>query len=1233
MPRKQFIADLRKAQDGVAPPGVRSIRSGDDDGQFEFEFEFEFVAASTAHDLHQAVNITAMISDVSEYPSSHDYMLFCADDAPHHVAKALQGIRNTGRKTVSALIQLVSASLSALTLNSDSDLPMGEAISDEEDQFEEDEDADSIYADDDISWNLGSSAPDVTTAHLPTTHRAAVADKSFRDRVRSDLRAAKDAGFRVGHLGPLLEGYSSFVTVSIRMSKLGISDEAMQAWKLDRTEYFILVIQYPNGYKTNEQLQACTGSTRLTPNICVRAFAGRRYKPSLHEAIKAFTKVREDRPSTTGNATGSAEVAAEQSSIHGTFISKSLSTLLEEKLVALLRFRDAGMYWSGAEACYNHLQSASSGADPEVVLDKFYEPETINRALPMIMHGDHYRQPDIVQYSFPTLAMQFALRHFVRCTEFCMVCHRKLDNQLEAIKPYVCENPLCLFQYMSMGFGPSIEHEIIAQPYVVDLLISFCYSSAKSGSLKDFPEGLSLKVPFPTMQDYQISSNGYETPSSDQEVSSTPKTFVSYDVGFDRDRREIIFFNKADGGCPVSRGHWIVIRWGKHHPEANREELHCRVSDATFYPVISVDEPVVVPLVSVATHVQTNRPLSIAATATRVITDKINGPPDWTTASFSLYGQDFDDLNRIEKCHAIGKLLDTLPTVGEMRSYLSQSQPADLGNWVQRMSRDATSLLRWIIASNRACIMQVESESDNEATGTASHREERLHGAEGYMQFRFAMGAPDKESRFQSEVRKTTKCLKLQYPTIFAWHGSPLCNWHMIIREGLHFKNTAHGRAYGNGVYHAKDSVTSCGYAGMNHYGRGAWPKSMLRVSMALALNEIVNAPDEFKSKSPYYVVPQLDWIQTRYLLVQCSPTDDNIKPGVEVMPKHVHPQDPNHTPTGPQRLPITIPASAIKSGRRGQVTDGVENDDKRRSALWSGSVSKKLKGDQGFSIATAIDLDDIDTASDDSDVEDSKLLHPEVELDLDVATRHSKDQSESNGKAKASSNLTTNFVPGSLDFSTLPLMPMPTYATSATTRRLLTELNSLARVQAASCLASLGWYIDTEKIDNVYQWIVELHSFHTFSINDNPLPLVQDMKRAGVTSIILEIRFGPDFPFSPPYIRVVRPRFLPFTRGGGGHIVIGGAMCMELLTNTGWSSVMSMEAVLLQLRMAIASEPFARLEGKIHTSTHRVNDYGTSEAAEGYLRACASHGWQVPPGFKEVADGMSAQADAGANA
>jgi ubiquitin-conjugating enzyme E2 Q len=1196
MPRKQFIADLQKALSGVRPPGINNIKAGEDDGQFEFDF------ASSQEGTTLATHITAMIPDVSDYPESHEYMIFCGDNTPSDVAEALQNIRNTRRKTVFELIDVISASLTALTLPSedrDGDHIMGESQEDLSDESE-DEDADDVYGDDDSAFDYGDQVQIRLPAQLPTTTTqddvSRKSDKSFRDRVRSDISAAKGAGFRVGHLGSLMNGCSSFVTVSIRMSKLGLSDEAMQAWKVDPSEYFILLIQYPNGYKTAEQLQAYD-SLRLTPNIGMQVFAGKRYKPKLKEAIKAFTTARQERNSSTGGGKKDGDDAVEESSIQNTFISKSLSMLLEKNLIPTLRFRSQGMDWTGAEAWYNQMQRASSTDDANKIPARFFGPEVVNKSHPEILRADHYHQKKQSEHSFPLLAMQFALRHFVRCTEFCLICHDKLDSELEAIKPYVCERPLCLFQYMSLGFGPSIEHEIIAQPYVVDLLVSFCYASAKSDKLKEFPDGLNLMVP---------PSKSHQ----DMQHSASPRP-EPYEVGYDGNRNEVMFFetNMPTGGCPVSRGQWIVLRGRQGTLGDGVEEIHCRVRDPGCYPTILVDEPVVVTFKADGVNVGGTQVVerSIARPATPAPT------PKWAPATLMKYSEEFSLLgSNKEKCDAICRLLDTLPSVNEMREYLSQNHPTELGKWVERLPRDAISVLRWIIASNRSCIMQV----DNQESGkNNSHKEERLHGMEGSMQFRFAMGAPDKESRFVSEVRKTTERLSLQHPTIFAWHGSPLHNWHMIIREGLHFKNTDHGRAYGHGVYHAKEAATSMGYSGRAYSyapGSGSWSKSVLRITSALALNEIVNAPEEFVSQNPYYVVPQLDWIQTRYLLVQCSPIEEDIISKSGIKPQQMHPQDPKHTPRGDKGGSIIIPASAIKSG--GRVSEAKTADKRRSTSGVSSGANKRLKDAQGDSIATAIDLDSDDASSVVTDDEDIELLRPEVEPKAGVVA---KSKPKSNAPAKS----TTDFVPGTLDFSTLPVMPVPTYATSATTKRLLSELSTLAKVQSSTPLADLGWSIDTEKIENVYQWIVELHSFHTFSINNAPLPLAQDMKTANTTSIVLEIRFGPDFPFSPPYIRVIGPRFLPFTQGGGGHIVIGGAMCMELLTNSGWSSVMSMESVLMQVRMAIASEPFARLEGKgKHAATGK---YGAAEAAEGYIRACASHGWKVPPGFKEVAYGV----------
>jgi ubiquitin-conjugating enzyme E2 Q len=78
----------------------------------------------------------------------------------------------------------------------------------------------------------------------------------------------------------------------------------------------------------------------------------------------------------------------------------------------------------------------------------------------------------------------------------------------------------------------------------------------------------------------------------------------------------------------------------------------------------------------------------------------------------------------------------------------------------------------------------------------------------------------------------------------------------------------------------------------------------------------------------------------------------------------------------------------------------------------------------------------------------------------------------------------------------------------------------------------------------------------------------------------------------------------------------------MELLTNSGWSPVMSMESVLLQVRLAMCSyEPKpARLQSAVTLQSARLGRmnsgvsmyahdmYGVQEAIEAYLRAARTH-------------------------
>jgi ubiquitin-conjugating enzyme E2 Q len=1150
-------------------------------------------------------------------------MIFAPDNSPARVASLLNDISDaaTGR-TVPQILELVSSRLESTDRDGDQQM----LDSQEFDDFDEEDDYEEEYfpGDEDM---MPRPLADGRVSSVPGGGFTE-ATEAFKHRIRRDLLTAKYEGFKVGYLGGLMDGLACYVSVSVRIAKLGVSEEAMQAWQLEPTEYLVAIFHYPSGYKSMDDLRSYDASTARR-NFGIRVGISTTYKPTMQEAIQAFTVLskEEEKRREVSQANDSQQPTAAPKGFRSSFISRPLNELLEQRLLMLLKYRYSGMPWSGAEMFYNDQVlrpsdlTHASGSE-----DKYFEPEHVSTLYPKLVTADHIQEAMSPEHSLPLVGVQFVLRHFVRCTEFCLICFSKMPDDLQAIKPYVCDNPLCLYQYMSLGFGPSIEHEILSQPKVVDLLISFCYTSARFGRLRDFPSGLSLAVPPPASnENYAMTEQhyrGHVAPSQPQpsQPSVVAKVKMATKARYNAATNELLFDDNTQA-CPIVHAQWIVLRTD----EEPDKPLHCRVIDASLYPSIRLSAPI---LPAVPDNLPPQTYYGAAPSGANVPAKPAQTPrppvKEFRSASFYVYEQNFDDLSNLQKRQAISALLDMLPPVDDMKKYLIRKAQSPLSTWVDRLPPAVLGLLRWIIASNRACIVQVDNEND---IVNGRKAEDRLYGMPGWAQFRFAMGAPDKERRFIGAVRDTSTRLNLKYPTLFAWHGSPMQNWHSIIREGLHFNETLHGRAYGNGVYHALDVNTSLGYS---QFGGASWANSELKITQALALNEIVNAPGEFTSWTPHLVVPQLDWIQTRYLFVKTrqdyvvvAPTDKGTKPHDFIE------QDPQMTPRGSADA-LVIPIHAISGSRRPKAKSTAvrytASDKTIRANHEQKNKRQKATSGSQYDPIEIEDDDDDDTASVATLEEDRAILenddlymlqHNSLPTPNSVAGDKGKSKlggfvSKMFGSKSSPAKPLTDYVPGTLDYSSLPMLQMPAWATQGATKRLMKDFKDLITVQNSTPPHELGWHIDEDKMDNMYQWIVELHSF------ESTLPLAQDMKKANVKSVVLELRFGKDYPMSPPFVRVIRPRFLGFAQGGGGHVTAGGAMCMQLLTNDGWSAVSSIESVLLQVRMAISSlEPKpARLEqgGRV--------DYGVGEAVEAYMRACAVHGWTVPPGFREMAHG-----------
>lgn len=155
-------------------------------------------------------------------------------------------------------------------------------------------------------------------------------------------------------------------------------------------------------------------------------------------------------------------------------------------------------------------------------------------------------------------------------------------------------------------------------------------------------------------------------------------------------------------------------------------------------------------------------------------------------------------------------------------------------------------------------------------------------------------------------------------------------------------------------------------------------------------------------------------------------------------------------------------------------------------------------------------------------------------------------------------------------------------------TQRLMSELELIEK----SDPAKNGYSVDVLD-DDLYTWEIKLFGF------DDSAPLAADLQKVPGRAVVLHATFPRDFPFSPPFIRVIRPRF----QYRSGHVTVGGSICFELLTKSGWSAFNTLEAVIVSIRTNM-------LVGGARVEKGRMPDYTEDEAREAFDRMVQQHGW-----------------------
>ncbi|UKZ92377.1 uncharacterized protein TrAFT101_007337 [Trichoderma asperellum] len=1212
---KQFNQDLAASRAISISAAVSNIRRGDSDGEAVFTW-------SSSNDVATTLDVQVLVLDVDSYPKSSSVMTFTeSDHSAVDVSSILERLSpSLANKNIETIIRTVAEKLSA-KLEPANDAP-GVTDSDSMSDFD---DYDEAGYDDNFDGDsfLPASSKELSSRHI----EAAI----FIRQLKRDLRIVQSAGISVGVFPrrPLRD--AEFYSLSLRVMKLGIPEHALEAWGLKNEEYLVLLCRFAPHYPTISEIWNTTFE-EWKPQF--RFGKCSRPKPSVETSRLAFTKPFDG----TADNRESADENGKRSDVKGAsggfvplYMSNSINMLMNGDFLKLLHMRRSdGLSWDRAirrqklltKEGYHILQQD----DP--LKDDTSDNSVFDNAMPSLSHD--YALDDEEKLNLPMVAMQFALRRLVRCTKYCMVCHQRLEDEFEALKPYVCASPLCTYQFVTLGLGASIEHEIIHNPYVVDILISFFASAlAHPKSMRQYPTGLNLK---------SVDTGSKANPS---QHSVAEACFFERSIRFDP--TDYSKHRSIKAGDTIL----VVIDGLEPSPTAfilngNLERHVCKVTN-TVAGICSFE----------IVTTMTGPPNVLTLPEEECPTQVSNPTKEWVKVLVFQYSNDVDNLDASERSTALSLMLRGIPPVLDMRTYLLNNPSKRLTSW-GRIDKNALTLLQWIISSNTSLILQDDavptladsSKSDNLKKAEALNPNKVQGIPVHWMQFRFLQGTPERERLFMKELAAVSqsKSPESQFPSIFTWHGSPLRNWHSIIRTGLDFETISFGRSFGNGVYMSKEFLVSMHYSGKvsspqkstGPRAENYWPNSVLRPSSAISICEVVNQTKEFVSVEPHYVVNKIEWIQCRYLFVAVDPAPEAMKQPFPMKPTNACVGYISQCPSNQLAVrgtPVHIPLSAVPLNRKGfgQSFEQFKNQEILISKTKDASTPE-IMDTLTYKTKETPRIKETPTETLDSDhgETDHELLLDSEDEAIDATTaryikrRNSSTDSIRRTKLKSAaymsggdsiSKFKTKFLPGSLNLHTLPRLPDPSWASSPVALRSLNRaIKELHQIQSSSSedIASLGWYIDFNNLSNVFHWIVELHSF------DLELPLAQDMEKNGCTSIVLEFRFGANFPFSPPFVRVIRPRFLPFARGGGGHVTVGGAICSEILTNSGWSAAMAIEKVFIQIRLGLTElDPPARLDKT--NGMNNTRDYAIGEAVDAYQRAARAHGWLVPEDLQQI--------------
>ena len=133
----------------------------------------------------------------------------------------------------------------------------------------------------------------------------------------------------------------------------------------------------------------------------------------------------------------------------------------------------------------------------------------------------------------------------------------------------------------------------------------------------------------------------------------------------------------------------------------------------------------------------------------------------------------------------------------------------------------------------------------------------------------------------------------------------------------------------------------------------------------------------------------------------------------------------------------------------------------------------------------------------------------------------------------------------------------------------------------------------------NIFHWQIKIFKF------DEKSEMYKDLQKyKQITNrdyVEMEVLFPPNYPFIPPFVRVVQPRFAFHS----GRVTVGGSLCTDVLTMKSWSPIYEIETLMINILSEIQ-------DGNPRIDFDHLVPYTLSEAKDNYVRVARFHGWEI---------------------